>query len=70
MLNTCTFMSRQHGQDLVCTIEPLFFNMTLGMHRRSFDDRQLVHFITFVGKGVLCGIFNGVLYQQKGFLPQ
>ena len=63
-------MLRQHGQNLVCTIEPLFFNMTLGMHRRSFDGRHLVHFITFVGKGVLFGIFKDVLYQQKSFLSQ
>ena len=26
----------------VCTIEPLFFNTTLGMHRRPFEGRHLV----------------------------
>ena len=37
VLTTCTFMFRQ-----VCTIEPLFFKTTSGMHRRPFEGRHLV----------------------------
>ena len=58
-------MFRQHSQDLIRTIEPLFFKMTLGIHRRSFDGQYLVHFIIFIEKGGLCVFFIGVLYQQK-----
>ena len=44
VLTTCTFMYRQ-----VCTIEPSFFNMTSGMHRRLFVGRHVVlHFVCFL----------------------
>ena len=39
VLTTCTFIFRH-----VCIIEPWFFNMTTGMHRRPIEGRHLVSF--------------------------
>ena len=58
-------MFRQHSQDFIRTIEPLFLKMTLGIHRRSFDGQYLVHFIIFIEKGGLCGIFILVFYTTR-----